>query len=104
KQWRQNNRELRMLHKARERAKREGLPCTITIDDIVIPEMCPVFGLPLVWSDEPMPDKPTLDRIIPTLGHVPGNVVVISFRANRIKNNATLTELKQLVTWLESLP
>lgn len=103
KSWRRNNRELRMLHKAQERAKRDGIPCTITVVDIVIPETCPVFGMPLVWSDALTDDKPTLDRIVPSLGYVPGNVMVISYRANHLKNDATLTELKQLVAWLESL-
>lgn len=103
KDWRQRNREHRMLLKAQERARREGLLCTITVDDIVIPDTCPVFGTPLVWSDTPTGDTPTLDRIIPMLGYVPGNIAVLSFRANRIKNNATLAELKQLVAWLESL-
>jgi len=33
---------------------------------------------------------------------VPGNIAVISMRANMIKNNATLDELKAIVAYIES--
>jgi hypothetical protein len=46
-------------------------------------------------------NSPTLDRIIPSLGYVRGNVKVISMRANVLKHNASLDELKKLVAWLE---
>lgn len=47
--------------------------------------------------------SPTLDRIHPDIGYVPGNVMVISAKANRMKNNASLEELKALVIWMETL-
>ena len=103
KTWRRNNRAYKMWDNAKQRAKRQVLPFTITVEDIVIPETCPIFGTPLIWSETPTNDMPTLERIIPALGYVPGNIAVISFRANRIKNDASLAELKQLVAWLESL-
>lgn len=40
--------------------------------------------------------SPSLDRIIPTLGYVPGNVWVISHRANELKRDATLQEIQML--------
>jgi hypothetical protein len=42
------------------------------------------------------PNSPTIDRIDPRLGYVPGNVHVVSHRANRIKNNATLEEFEKI--------
>ena len=39
----------------------------------------------------------TLDRIDPTKGYTLGNVQILSFRANTIKGDATLEELKQIV-------
>ena len=39
--------------------------------------------------------------MIPELGYIKGNVWVISNKANRIKNNATLEELRLLVKNLE---
>jgi hypothetical protein len=45
--------------------------------------------------------SPSLDRIVPELGYVKGNVRVISDRANRIKRDATLEELRAIVKYVE---
>lgn len=85
-------------------AQVEGIPFTITMDDIVVPEFCPVLGIRLVPGCKVIHDaSPTLDRIIPELGYVPGNIVVMSRRANRLKNNASLTELVALGRWAENV-
>jgi hypothetical protein len=83
---------------ARIRAKSKGIPFTITIDDIVIPEVCPVLGIKLEHGVGYVCDNsPTLDRIIPELGYVVGNIQVISHRANTIKNNASLEDMIKVV-------
>ena len=46
------------------------------------------------------PERPSLDRIIPELGYVKGNVVFISMRANSIKQDATEQELYLVADWL----
>jgi hypothetical protein len=70
--------------------------------DIVIPACCPLLGIPLFqMRGRAGPNSPSLDRIDPTKGYVPGNVWVISWRANQIKPDATLQELKQIVIGLE---
>lgn len=82
-----------MLDNARHRAKKL-IPFTIGRDDIVIPEFCPILGLRLyygTWTDNHC--SPSLDRIEPRLGYVPGNVRVISNRANILKRDATAREL-----------
>ena len=38
-------------------------------------------------------NSPTLDKIIPEMDYVRGNIAVMSSRANRIKNDASLAEL-----------
>lgn len=88
-----------MLNAARERAKQSGYACTITVADIVIPEFCPLLGIKLERNrgGHVRPSSPSLDKIKPELGYVPGNVWVISHRANSLKNNATLQELQTLV-------
>lgn len=85
---------------ARARAKRRGIPFTLTPEDIKIPERCPLLGIPLLRSPATYATRdaaPSLDRIDSTKGYAPGNVWVISFRANAIKRNATLEELELLV-------
>jgi hypothetical protein len=88
----------RMISGARTRAQRNGLPFSLLPDDFEIPNECPVLGIPLFPSKGTMgANSPTLDKIIPTLGYVPGNVVVVSARANRLKSDATIEELRCLV-------
>lgn len=96
-EWRRGHHEL-MLHKmARQRARIKDLPFNIERADVVIPTHCPLLGIPLRrHNDRARPDSPSLDRRIPSLGYVKGNVWVISRRANLIKNDATLEELELL--------
>jgi hypothetical protein len=95
-----------MLTSIRTRAKRQGVPFTITADDITIPDTCPVFGIPLVQktgSKGGSPNSPSLDKIIPALGYTPGNVLVMSTKANLMKQDATLEELVTLGKWAERM-
>lgn len=94
-----------MLTRARQRAMKRGAAFDITIDDIVVPERCPVFGVPLEFEIGNRGARnhwaPSLDRHNPEKGYVKGNVRVISNRANRLKNNGTLKEFRQIVAYLE---
>jgi hypothetical protein len=62
---------------------------------IVIPSVCPVLGIPIVLGEQRSENSPSLDRITPELGYVPGNVRVISDKANRLKGDRTLSQLQQ---------
>lgn len=87
---------------AKRRAKEKNLPFSIKIEDIIVPEYCPVLGIKLIQGEGKVHDgSPTLDKVIPELGYIPGNVVVMSKRANTLKSNGTLEEHKQLVKWME---
>ncbi len=91
-----------MFRRARKRAAEKGVSFSLRLSDISIPEVCPVLGTALylgTLSDKD--NSPSLDRINPAVGYEPGNVWVISYRANRIKNDATLAELKAIVNALE---
>jgi len=89
-----------MFYDARKRARARGLPFTIAPDDITIPAVCPVLGITLS-SDGPRDHRASLDRIIPEHGYTPSNVRVISFRANRIKSDATAAELLAVLKYVE---
>lgn len=85
-----------MLSNAKKRAADKNLPFNIDLDDIIMPEVCPVFGIKLKnnWGGRcPAPDSPSLDRVIPELGYVKGNVNVVSNKANRLKNSLTVQEI-----------
>lgn len=90
------------IYNARSRAKKAGVPFEISEDEIEMPTHCPVLGIPLVPgpSSGTVHDSPSLDRLVPSKGYVPGNVRVISQRANKIKSDATLEELEALTVWL----
>jgi hypothetical protein len=93
-----------MLTRAKTRAKQKGLLFDLDLADIVIPECCPIFGLKLAVAEGLATDaSPELDRIEPSKGYVRGNVMVISRRANRIKNDASPAELQQLATFYANL-
>lgn len=92
-----------LLNSARERARRFNLPINLTREDIVIPEFCPIFPNLILerMSGFGRDNSPTLDRVIPRLGYIKGNVEVISFKANRLKSNATADELFAVAAYLK---
>ena len=94
-----------LVNKARARARESGVLCTITADDLTIPDFCPLLGIPLkrCVGGSPGPGSPSIDRIDPARGYVPGNVWVISHRANRIKGDASAGELIRIGKALRNL-
>lgn len=92
-----------MLNSAKSRAKRKNLEFNIDISDIILPDECPLLHIKLSINSDNKDYTYSLDRIDSSKGYVKGNVWVISFKANRIKNNATLQELETLVSNLKIL-
>ncbi len=79
------------------RAKRLGVPFDLKPEDIVIPERCPILGIPLIRAKGYLCNNSiTVDKIIPELGYVRGNIQIISCRANKLKCNMTLAEMRKL--------
>jgi hypothetical protein len=93
------------LCESRKRAKKKNLQNTLTTEYIesLIPAngLCPALGVELTFGGVCSPNSASLDRIIPKLGYVVGNVAVISHRANTIKNNASRADLVAIVNWLD---
>lgn len=84
-----------MWRRSRERARQLGVAFEIP-DTLSIPDFCPVLGLPLTPGGQRSATSPSLDRIDPDLGYLPGNVRVISDKANRLKGNRTVEKLLEL--------
>jgi hypothetical protein len=97
--------EAAMLARASARAQKRGIPFSISLADVVFPARCPVLGIELGAGSagKPLDSSPSLDRIVPPLGYVPGNVRVISFRANRLKCDAAVEELRLVLADAERL-
>lgn len=65
--------------------------------------ICPAFGIPIdLQTAKDEENAAELDRKIPHLGYVQGNVAWLSRKANRIKNNVSLTELETLIKWMQT--
>ena len=93
-----------MLNNSKQRAKVSGLEHTLTIDDIVIPDFCPVLGIKLETGDRKNHfNAPSIDRIDNTKGYIKENVVVVSTRANLLKKDATINELVMLAKFYNEL-
>lgn len=90
-----------MLQNARVRARAAEVPFTILVKDIVIPTNCPILGIPLFTKKGKGggDNSPSLDRIEPSRGYVPGNIIVISNRANRLKSDASIEELRSIASF-----
>jgi len=88
------DRELR--NRARKRAYGLGLPFALPKEGPRIPVLCPVLGIELRVGGGRSDASPSLDRVVPAFGYVNGNVRVISDRANRLKSDYALDELRRL--------
>lgn len=94
-----------ILDRCRSRASAKGIEFSITLDDLVIPEVCPVLGIPLKrnkGTGKAAASSPSVDRIDPTKGYVPGNVQIMSYKANCMKNNASPDELRTFAEWIRN--
>jgi hypothetical protein len=81
---------------AKRRAIEKNIPFDIIYTDINILEYCPILGIKLNWCGGPRDkDTPSLDRIIPELGYVKGNICIISNLANMMKSEALYNELEK---------
>ena len=98
------NPKRKLIFTARASAKKKGLPFNLELSDIVIPAHCPVLGIELQRGVRGRNDNsPSIDRIIPALGYVRGNILIISWRANRIKNDASIEELAKIAAFYGGL-
>lgn len=51
----------------------------------------------------PKHNTPSIDRIIPALGYVIGNIALLCWRCNNLKRDATADELQQIADWMRTL-
>lgn len=91
------------LNQMRRRAHKKGIDFSLTLEDLVIPEVCPVLHLPLLRTlDGRSDNSPSFDRVDNAKGYTKDNVQVISWRANRLKSDATVEDLYALIAYMQS--
>ena len=84
----------KMLRRCRSRAKQKNKDFSLSLDDFTLVSHCPILNFKLDYSSKIL-NKYTasLDRIDNSKGYIPGNVWIISYLANSMKNSATKDEL-----------
>lgn len=92
--------EKRMYNRTKTRAKNKGIPFNLDLEDIIFPEVCPVLNKPFIYGD--IDWTYSIDRVRPELGYIKGNIIIISNRANRLKNNATADELETVAKFIRA--
>ena len=108
--WNAKNWERRRVKDAKNRARYLKIPFNLTTEYIksITPSdmICPALGIQMkVGGDlkNSMIRAPSLDRLIPELGYVKGNIAVVSTRANIIKRDATPEELMKVAKFYEKV-
>lgn len=94
-----------MINRVKDRAAQNNIPFDLEVSDLEIPVTCPVLGITLAVSIGKRggsPDSPSIDRVVPELGYVRGNVRVISNKANRIKQDATYEEIVAVAEYIKA--
>lgn len=85
-------------------ARRQGVEFWIPFSEIDWPTHCPVLGIELNYeTDGRKENSVSLDRIHTTDGYISGNVVVTSWRANRIKNDGSWEEHQLIADFYKNL-
>ena len=100
--------EQMLYNSAKQRAKNRGLEFNISVQDITIPDRCPILKMKLnkFWgsSQQNNTDRAnvvSLDRIDSLQGYVKGNILVVSYRANILKGNGTADEHRKIGNFLK---
>jgi len=93
---------------AKRRAKLQNIPFNITREYLrsIATDECPIFKTHFDWGPSGLgigkikQNSPQLDRVIPELGYVIGNVAFISHQANRIKGEGTMQQHYAIADWI----
>lgn len=96
------------LSVVQNKSKQEGIEFDLEVDDLSpFPLNCPVMNTPIDYFKKGQGgsnNSPSLDRINPTKGYIKGNVRVISQRANRLKQDATVSDAIRLLAYRLDVP
>lgn len=98
----------KLFYNAKARSKRQGVAFEITINDIEIPEYCPVLGLKITdgtgtgsHNAEIHQTSASLDKIIPDRGYIKTNICIISKLANTLKGDASEGEIAAILMYMK---
>lgn len=91
-----------LYYMSRKRAKQKSVEHTITKDDIKLVHICPIRNVTMSRSTGKFNnDSYTLDRVDSSRGYVPGNVRVISWKANNLKSDLSVGDIVRLLAYMK---
>jgi hypothetical protein len=101
------NKEVKQIyHQLKSSAKKRGIYFDLTLTDLnqlSFPLRCPILNMPLQYNrGMPQDNSYSIDRRDSSKGYTIDNIVVISNRANKLKSDATLTEMRLLFEFYSS--
>jgi len=93
--------QFHLLNNAKRRSEKYNLEFDLTIDDINIPEFCPVLGIKIGVGIKQWDGSPTIDRIDNTKGYTKDNIKIISWKANNLKSFGTIEDFEKILKYMK---
>ena len=109
KQWSENsyikNRITWLLYDAKKRAEIKGLEFSLTREDIMIPDICPILNIPIIIDAGKgrTGNGPSIDRLDNKKGYTKNNILIVSDRANTLKSDSTQKERESIYAYYKKL-
>lgn len=89
--------------RAKNRSTSKGIPFNIEIKDIIIPKFCPILGIKLERKFNKLHSgSPSIDKINNKKGYIKGNIAIISYKANGMKGDMDLAQVKKLYLYIKN--
>lgn len=96
-----------LYNRLKASAKKRGIPFDLKLTDLHELSYyfnCPVLGIPLDYSGGKLNDHtPTVDRIDSSKGYTANNIIIVSWRCNRSKNDLSKEELQKIAEYYQNL-
>ncbi len=103
-----NKKDLKELYNhLKASAKKRNIEFTLTMVDLYdlsFPISCPILKIPLFFNRGMVKDSSySIDRIDSSKGYTSDNIIVISYKANRLKSDGTLAELNAMSEFYKTI-
>ena len=90
----------------RDKSVKNNIPFDITKQDLIDmqnkSDTCPCCFEPFDFNlNGKNPHSPSVDRVIPELGYVPGNVEMICYECNRRKNSSSIEQIERIIRYMK---
>ena len=97
-----DKRKIHLVQQIKRQATHKGLEFNLTVDDIDWVEICPILDYKLDYFSVGGRKSETVsfDRKDPNVGYIKGNVFIISNRANSVKSDMSLEQIKRLLNYV----